>query len=64
MLPHMKIMRIFLREEDGAVTVDWVALTAGVLLIGIFASFAISSSVPDLADHLSSYMANTNVGPS
>ncbi len=25
----------FLRDDDGAVTIDWVALTAGILLLGI-----------------------------
>ncbi|MEM9735270.1 MAG: hypothetical protein AAF908_01525 [Pseudomonadota bacterium] len=25
----------FLKAEDGAVTIDWVALTAGTLLLGI-----------------------------
>ena len=25
----------FIRDEDGAVTLDWVALSAGVVLLGI-----------------------------
>ncbi len=31
----MGILRAFLEEECGAVTVDWVALTAGIMLLGI-----------------------------
>jgi len=31
----------FLRSEDGAVTIDWVALTAGILLLGIMTVYAI-----------------------
>jgi Flp pilus assembly pilin Flp len=29
----------FLRDEDGAVTVDWVVLTAGVVLLGMVVAF-------------------------
>ena len=27
--------RVFVRDDRGAITVDWVALTAGILLLGI-----------------------------
>lgn len=29
------MVRKFLKDESGAVTIDWVAITAGVLLLGI-----------------------------
>ncbi len=31
----------FIRDEAGAVTIDWVALTAGVLLLGIAVVYTI-----------------------
>lgn len=31
----------FLRNEEGAVTIDWVALTAAVVLLGLFIVYAI-----------------------
>ena len=31
----------FLRDDAGAVTIDWVALTTGVLLLGIMVVYAI-----------------------
>ncbi len=31
----MTIINQFIRDEAGAVTIDWVALTAGILLLGI-----------------------------
>lgn len=31
----------FMSDESGAVTIDWVTLTAGVLLVGIMAVYAI-----------------------
>ena len=37
----MSIITKFLRDEHGAVTIDWVALTAGILLLGIAVVYAI-----------------------
>lgn len=37
----MKSLASFLRDESGAVTIDWVTLTAGVLLAGLVVVFAI-----------------------
>ncbi len=31
----------FLSDDTGAVTIDWVALTAGILLLGIMVIYAI-----------------------
>jgi len=31
----MTMFTKFLKDESGAVTIDWVALTAGILLLGI-----------------------------
>lgn len=52
----------FMRSEDGAVTVDWVALTAAVLMIGLFAGFTVSSSVPGLANKISEVVSKQSVG--
>lgn len=56
------LVSFFLREDDGAVTVDWVVLTAAIVLLGVFVGFTATSSLPGLADTLSSYMANMSVG--
>ncbi|WP_300512763.1 hypothetical protein [Aliiroseovarius sp.] len=53
----------FVRDESGAVTVDWVALTAVVVGMGLAAGFTVGSSVPEVGDNLSSYMANRDVNP-
>lgn len=37
----MTIFKQFIRDEAGAVTIDWVALTAGILLLGIAVVYAI-----------------------
>jgi len=49
----------FLRDESGAVTIDWVALTAGILLLGITLVYAIfNNGVGDLAKSINSNLAS------
>jgi len=57
----------FLRDDVGAVTIDWVALTAGILLLGIMVVYAIfnggvSSLVLEINETLASLGTDTNVG--
>jgi len=33
--------RAFVRDDSGAVTVDWVALTAGIVLLGIMVAISV-----------------------
>ncbi len=56
-------LRRFLSDENGAVTVDWVALTAAILMIGMFVGFSVTSSVPTLANKMSSFVSSRSVGP-
>lgn len=37
----MLVVKQFLKSESGAVTIDWVALAAGILLLGIAVVYAI-----------------------
>ncbi len=48
----------FKRDEDGAVSVDWVLLTASIAMLATSVSLLISSSSVDLADNLGIYMDN------
>jgi len=43
----------FIRDEDGAVTLDWVALTAGVVLLGIAVIAALEAPVQGVIDSIS-----------
>jgi Flp pilus assembly pilin Flp len=52
----------FKREEDGAVTVDWVVLTAAIVLIGISAVLLVNGGVADLSRTTKSALADTTVG--
>lgn len=57
----------FLSDDSGAVTIDWVALTAGILLLGIAVVYAIfRNGVAPLVDSINSNLSSAvgvNVGP-
>jgi len=46
----------FRADESGAVTVDWIVLTAAAVFMGMGAAFFIAAGVPDVADGISNYM--------
>ncbi|WP_375175269.1 Flp family type IVb pilin [Pseudooceanicola sp.] len=48
----------FLTAEDGAVTVDWVVLTAGMVTVIVLIFAAVKDDTLGLADNISSYMAS------
>jgi len=58
-------MRIFLKnfklDEDGAVTVDWVVLTAAVVALAISAFFGIQGGVDFLTTDTAAYLENQDV---
>lgn len=56
-------MRItdFIEDESGAVTVDWVVLTAGVTGLGIAAALSVSSGIKDLSSDVSSQMTSQRI---
>jgi Flp pilus assembly pilin Flp len=42
----------FLSDETGAVTVDWVVLTAGVVVFAVFVMPPIQSAILDMAEYI------------
>lgn len=46
----------FLRDEDGAITVDWVVLTASVVALGVMAGVAMTTSTTGLSEDIWAYM--------
>lgn len=50
----------FMRAESGAVTVDWVVLVAGVVMLGATAFVAVKTGAMALADETSTYVAARN----
>lgn len=43
------MLKKFLTEERGAVTADWVVLTAGIVTLGLFVGLTVSAPTNDLA---------------
>ena len=53
----------FLSDDAGAVTVDWVALTAGVLIMGIMVVYAIANNgVSPLVVNVNSMVTDLSLG--
>ncbi len=52
----------FFRAEDGAVTVDWVVLTAALVGLGLAAMAVVSGGVEDLSGDISTDLAAVEVG--
>lgn len=48
-------------NEDGAVTVDWVVLTAGVVALGAMAVAAITGNLGTVGSKVSSFMASQTI---
>ena len=54
----MKKLGTFLRNDDGAVTVDWVVLCALIVALTGLASQMMRDGATGLADNTSTYMNN------
>jgi len=51
-------MNKFLKDEDGAVTVDWVVLTAAIVGLGVAGISSVQSGVVGLAGSIGSAVNN------
>ena len=54
-------IKTFLSDESGAVTVDWVVLTAAIVGLGIAVLTSVGNGTTTLADKVSSHMATQDV---
>ena len=53
----------FLSDDAGAVTIDWVALTAGILLLGIMVVYTIfNNGVANLVSNVNSTLSGISTG--
>ncbi|MEM6478614.1 MAG: hypothetical protein AAF841_10410 [Pseudomonadota bacterium] len=55
------IMNKFRRDEDGAVTVDWVVLTAAIVGLGIAILATVSDGVSDLASAIDTELSDMTI---
>lgn len=58
----IKFIKKFRKEEEGAVTVDWVVLTAAVVGLGVAGVATVSGGVNSLASKIESGVTNQTVG--
>ncbi len=58
----MKFIKNFRKDEDGAVTVDWVVLTAAVVGLAIAAYSSIQSGATQLTSDTSDFLSEIDVG--
>ncbi len=59
-----KRVKTFSDREDGAVTVDWVVLTAAVVGLGIAALAAVKSGTGSLTSRINSYLSSQTIDTS
>lgn len=52
----------FVKDESGAVTVDFVVLTAAIMLLGLTAVNSFDEEVVDLANEISDELDNIDIG--
>jgi Flp pilus assembly pilin Flp len=59
----LNFIKNFRADEDGAVTVDWVVLTAAIVGLGIAVLTSVSGGATNLAGDISTELTDTTVGP-
>lgn len=55
----MQQLTLFLKDEDGAVTIEWVALSAGVVLLAIGVITVLSDPITGIAGSIGSSLDAT-----
>jgi len=57
----MKLFKNFRNDESGAVTVDWVVLTAAIVGLGIAVLTSVSTGTNTLADTISGELGTMTI---
>lgn len=60
-MKHFKQLRTFRTDEEGAVTVDWVVLTAAVIGLGVAALGAIKGGVGSISSLINGYLSSQTI---
>ena len=60
-MTFINLIKTFRNDEDGAVTVDWVVLTAAVVGLGIAVLSSVSTGTQGVTENISSYLDGTTV---
>ncbi|QFU07411.1 hypothetical protein PARPLA_01066 [Rhodobacteraceae bacterium THAF1] len=54
-------IKSFVADEDGAVTVDWVVLTAAIVGLGIAVLSTVTSGAKSVTEAVSSHLEGTTI---
>ena len=57
----VNLVKRFDRDQDGAVTVDWVVLTAAIVGLGIAVLTTVGGATDDYGDTIGSHMSTQGV---
>jgi len=57
----LNFIKNFRNDEDGAVTVDWVVLTAAIVLLGAAIAAAVRTGAADLAGDIQTSLTDFEV---
>ena len=60
-MKFFKLFQKFNDEEDGAVTVDWVVLTASVFGLGVAALADVKGGVGKLSTNINGYLSSQTI---
>ena len=60
-MKFFKLAKNFNNEEDGAVTVDWVVLTAAVVGLGVAALAAVRSGTESLTGKINTFLNTVSI---
>jgi len=58
----LNFIKNFRADEDGAVTVDWVVLTAAIVGLGLAVLASVRTGAESLADGIEANLVGTTVG--
>jgi Flp pilus assembly pilin Flp len=58
----MEMIKTFAKSESGAVTVDWVVLTAAIVGLGLAVMSVVSGGIENLSGDINAQLLGTNVG--
>ena len=61
-MKFFNILNNFRNDEDGAVTVDWVVLTAAIVGLGIAVLTTVGTGVNELGEDIGESVSSTAVG--
>ena len=63
-MTFLNTMKTFARDESGAVTVDWVVLTAAIVGLGLVVMTTVSNGLKTAASNISADIATTQAAGS